>query len=618
VARLRPWQYHRRVVAWRLKKVSGAQVHRFRTAWYALGLLAAGASSSAIAQTDAPATAAEAPPLLRDADAPDAPPPSPAAASASLPNPLSAIAASAPGASFPRYDALKPAVMFWTRVFGQYSELQSVVHSSVYPNKVFTVLDYRDDATTTDKFVLDKRRRLEEQAAKDRVDDVLKRVQAKQYAPETMSAEERKVYDLFADVPGPNKYKDQIGTVRVQRGLKERTENALEVSNRYLPSMEQTFRGYGLPLQLTRLPLVESSFNLQAYSKSGAAGIWQFIPSSARIYMRLNEVVDDRRDPWTSTDAAARHLRDDYRKLQDWPLAITAYNHGRGGIARALDAVNGTTLIDLIERFDGPRFGFASRNYYAEFLAAVDVEKAYRDRVGALRGGNPLEFEIVETQNYVPYDTLRRLCGASDEVFQRLNPAYRPEVIEGKLYVPPGHVIRVPYGSARAFEVGYAKLGSHERFDSQRAMYLLHKVGRGDSLGKIARQYGVSQGAILKVNDLKSAHKLRVGSVLKIPPKTESRPGPITVAVGDATPQQTLQQKVIEAREEQRDNDAARTKGATPKKKPVFRTHKVRSGQTLSGIAAHYKVSVSDLRSANNLKDSSIRVGQKLKVPLDS
>src|SRR3546814_19875400 len=87
-----------------------------------------------------------------------------------------------------------------------------------------------------------------------------------------------------------------IGSARVQRGLRERTQNALEVSDRYLPSMEQTFRGYSLPMQLTRIPLVESSFTLDAYSKSGAAGIWQFIPSSARIYMRLNNVVDDRRE----------------------------------------------------------------------------------------------------------------------------------------------------------------------------------------------------------------------------------------------------------------------------------------------------------------------------------
>lgn len=521
-----------------------------------------------------------------------------------------------PPDSFPRYGQLKPAVQFWTRVFSEYSELQSAVHSSVYPNKVFTVLDFRDDAQSVNRFVLDKHRREAEQDAKDRVDTLLARVQAKQSDPSAMTADERRVYELFADVPGADKFKQMIGTVRVQRGLRERTLNALEVSDRYLPTMEDTFRGYGLPAQLTRLPLVESSFNLEAYSKSGAAGIWQFIPSSARIYMRLNDVVDDRRDPWTSTDAAARHLRDDYRLLGDWPLAITAYNHGRNGISRALDAVGGKSLIDLINRFEGSRFGFASKNYYAEFLAAVDVERAYRSRAGAARELRPFEFETVETKNYVPYDTLRRLCGASDESFRRLNPAYRPEVIEGKLYVPPGHLIRVPYGSARAFEVGYAKLGDHERFDSQRALFLLYKVQRGDSVGRIARQNGVSQAAILSANGLSSPNKLRVGQVVKIPPKTESRPGPLLVAVGEAKPDQTVQQRLDEARKVQHDNDAAQTKGA--RKAPRFRTHKVRAGQTLGSIAQQYKVSIADLRVANKLKGTTLRIGQSLKVPLDS
>nr|WP_194241152.1 lytic transglycosylase domain-containing protein [Solimonas terrae] len=541
---------------------------------------------------------------------PDTAPTTPAA------NVAPALAASVPDQNFPRYGELKPAVSFWTRVFSQYSELQSVVHSSLYPDKVFTVLDFRGDATTMSDAALAHRRHDAEQAAEDHVDDLFKRVQAKQYAPATMSAEERRIYDMFADVPGgADKFKDMIGTARVQRGLRERTQNALEVSDRYLPSMEQTFSDYGLPIKLTRLPLVESSFDLDAYSKSGAAGIWQFIPSSARVYMRLDNVVDDRRDPWTSTDAAARHLRDDYSMLGDWPLAITAYNHGRNGIARALDAVGGKTLMDLIDRFDGKRFGFASKNYYAEFLAAVDVEHDYRERAGAARSAKPLEFEVVETKNYVPYDTLRRLCGASDEAFQRLNPAYRPEVIEGKLYVPPGHLIRVPYGSARAFEVGYSKLGAHERFDSQRAYYELYKVQRGDNLGAIARHHGVSQQVLMSANELRSANMLRIGQIIKIPPKTEARPGPITVAIGESKPEQTVQQRLDEARKVQRDNDAARTKGHS---RPRFRTHKVERGQTLSGIAHLYNVSVSDLRSANHLKTTTLRIGQRLKVPLDS
>src|SRR3546814_11012924 len=124
--------------------------------------------------------------------------------------------------------------------------------------------------------------------------------------------------------------------------------------------------------------------------------------------MRLNNVVDDRRDPWTSTDAAARHLRDDYTMLGDWSLAITAYNHGRNGISRALDAVGGKTLMDLINRFDGKRFVFAPKNYYAASLVAVDDESEYRPRARAERQVKTLDIETLHTRHQQPYDTHSR------------------------------------------------------------------------------------------------------------------------------------------------------------------------------------------------------------------
>lgn len=511
---------------------------------------------------------------------------------------------------FPRYDSLKPKVAFWTKVFGQYSEHQSAIHSSTYPNKVFEVLDFRAEALRLDKFALAKLKNDEETRAKARYNRLLEEVDKLRDSPQQLNEEQRRVWQLYADVSGERRFRDAVGTLRAQRGLKERTALALETSGKYLPEMESIFRSYGLPVQLTRLPLVESSFNVEAYSKVGAAGLWQFMPSSAKIYMRLNEVVDDRRDPWTSTDAAARHLRDDYNALGAWPLALTAYNHGRGGIARGLQKVNGSTLPDLIARYDAKSFGFASQNFYAEFLAASDVEREWKMHFGEqLQRNAPLRYDTVETKHYVPYETLRRLCDADDEVFRKLNPAYRPEVIEGKLYVPPGHVIRIPAGRASAFNVGYAKLGSSERFDSQRTFYLLHKVAKGESLGKIAKQYGVSVAAIKSASELKS-DRIRLGQLLKVPPREERRPGPVIVAVGESKPSLTrAETAVVEAERREQAKPAARSKAK------AARTHKVRSGQTLSSIAKQYKVSVSSLRDANGIDGSHLRVGQKLRIP---
>lgn len=515
---------------------------------------------------------------------------------------------------FPRYDILAPNVVFWTRVFGEWSENQSVVHSTEYPNKVFEVLDFRNEAMEMSPVQLSRYRAAQESDAKERIDRLLKQVHELRNAPEQMNEQQRRVYRMYADVNGDNRFKNAIGSFRAQRGLKERTALALQTSGSYLPEMESIFGSYRLPIQLTRLPLVESSFNVDAYSKVGAAGLWQFIPSSAKIYMRLNELVDDRRDPWTSTDAAARHLRDDYAALGAWPLALTAYNHGRGGIAKGLRETGGTSLPDLIRGYDAKSFGFASRNFYAEFLAASDVERNWKQHFGEIVRREPLRFDTVETKNYVPYETLRRLCNADDEVFRRLNPAYRPEVIEGKLYVPPGHLIRVPAGRANAFNVAYSKLGSSERFDTQRSFFLLHKVGKGDSIGKIARQYGVSQAAIKSANGFKDANpKLRLGAVLKVPPHEESRPGPVVVALGESKPTLTREQNDEVVAERIRDEQP---KPAPKKKKAAPRLHKVRSGQTLGEIARQYKVSVADIRAANGLNErGQIKVGQQLKIP---
>lgn len=501
---------------------------------------------------------------------------------------------------FPRYAVLKPNVTFWTKIFGEYSENQSVIHSMDHLDIVFQVRDYRPEAAYLDPESLRKLRNAEDTKIVRAIEAQLATVHELRHSPEQLTPEQRRIFDLFARIDDDQRFQNAIGAVRAQRGLKERTQLALETSGKYLPAMEGVFRGYDMPLRLTRLPLVESSFNVEAYSKVGAAGLWQFMPSSARMYMRLDEVVDDRRDPWTSTDAAARHLRDDYKLLKAWPLALTAYNHGRSGVARGLAAVGGTELPDLIRSYKSKNFGFASRNFYAEFLAASDVERNWKKHFGEIQRKSPLRFEVVETKHYVPYETLRRLCNADDEVFRKLNPSYRPEVMEGRLYVPPGHLIRVPAGAAKNFEVAYATLGEQERFEQQRVMHLLHKVRRGETLSHLAKRYGVSQASIRDSSGLGKSAKLKVGQVLKILPHRESRPGPVTVALGESKPGLT--------RAEQAAAKTARSH---------YRTHKVRSGQTLSSIAKLYKVSIKELRKANDLGGSShIRVGEKIRVPL--
>jgi membrane-bound lytic murein transglycosylase D len=504
-------------------------------------------------------------------------------------SPDSALAAPDHVDVFPRSARLAPKVAFWTDAFSKLSEYQSVIHSEHDVTKVYAVLDFRDEVARLGPMQARLLQSRAEKAVKREVNAHLKRAHALRNKPEQLSADERKVYDLYADGTDPLRYQKAIGTFRSQRGLKEKTERAMKVSGQYLPSMEAIFAKEGLPLALTRLPLVESSFNVDAYSKVGAAGMWQFMPSSARLYMRLDEAVDDRRDPWTSTQAAARHLKEDYEMLGSWPLAVTAYNHGRGGVAGALRKIDGTTLDDLLERWNGRRFGFASRNFYAEFLAAVDVERDYRTHFGEIERHAPLEFDVVQIQHYVPYEALRRCAGLSEQEFRTLNPGYHPEVLDGRLYVPPQTTIRVPVGTGEAFTQAYLALDEDQRFSQQRFYYVRYRVQRGDTLSTIARRHSVGLSKLREANGLGSKSFIRVGQVLRIPPR-HGGGKMVKVAVAKA--------------------------GSTDVDGVTYLLHHVKPGQTLTAIAKQYRTTIGALRQLNDLDPAGeLRAGVILKVP---
>lgn len=504
-------------------------------------------------------------------------------------------------ALFPRPAVLKGNIAFWRKVFAEYSENQSVFHDLRKPERVYEVLDFRDDADRLNKVQLYNLKSADEKRTRARIESALRRAYTQRDNPEVLDDEARKLAALFADDRAA--LREAADNVRSQRGLRERTREAMAISGQYLPEMERIFVAEGMPRLLTRLPFVESSFNVKAYSKVAAAGLWQFMPDSARMYMRFNHVADDRRDPWTSTQAAAEHLRDDYRVLQDWPLAVTAYNYGRSGLKRALAETGGSSLDHLLANYDNKRFGFASRNFYAEFLAATDVERDWRQHFGDVQRRAPVGFETVTVERYTPWRTLVRLAGTDDETFSRLNPAYRDEVQSGRLHVPAGDRIRVPVGRASAFKAGYQQLASSETYERQRDIYLSHKVGKGETLGGIAKRYGISQKTLVALNGIKKG-KLRAGQVLKVPNDGES-----------ASP-------VMVARASESHEIAMGSTGGKPAKKAksgnkaLTQVHRVKSGQSLSVIAKRYDTTVRHLLELNGLEDAGrIRAGMKLKVP---
>jgi hypothetical protein len=146
----------------------------------------------------------------------------------------------------------------------------------------------------------------------------------------------------------------------------------------YIPRIQEVFHSFGLPLELALLPTVESGFRRFARSKCGAMGLWQFTRSTGKEYMTVNGWRDDRLDPSRATEAAAQLLLHNHELLGSWPLAITAYNYGTGGMMQAVEATGGGDYCEILRRWDGAHFGFASKNYYSEFLAALQVYQ-YRE-----------------------------------------------------------------------------------------------------------------------------------------------------------------------------------------------------------------------------------------------
>jgi len=266
---------------------------------------------------------------------------------------------------FPRPQSLESSVGFWIRIFATHSYRDFLLIDSNDPSRLYKLYHLpgrgepsRIQVRRTYAYLRKKYGR------------ILKRLGAG-YQPAT--PEQRRIARMFRGQP-LLAYREAAENLRVQRGMRERFRRSLLRARHYKSTMERIFRAAGLPAELVLLAAVESGFNNTARSHRGAAGIWQFTRATARKYMTVNRRRDDRLNPIRSTRAAARLLSEYYQLLGGWPLAITAYNYGINGTLRAAEA-HDNDYEKIVENYDGARFGFAVRNYYAEFLAALEVDR---------------------------------------------------------------------------------------------------------------------------------------------------------------------------------------------------------------------------------------------------
>ncbi|AZZ35829.1 lytic murein transglycosylase [Bdellovibrio sp. qaytius] len=317
---------------------------------------------------------------------------------------------------FKANEDMRGRVEFWKKIYSEVSENAGLFHDPDFPEFTFGEVNWEYIQNDKSLTASEKRKKIDALINYERI-----RIAAK------------------------HKIKDPR-RLRLQTGLKERMQKALFLSGQYLPMMEEVFRKKGLPIELSRLPFVESSFNVYAQSKVGASGLWQIMPFVARPEGYIKSYYDKRNHPYYATLLAANMLEDNYRALKKWPLAISAYNHGLGGIKKMVRVSQSSYLPDLIGSEDRTKsWGFASENFYACFLAVLEVEKEAKSLFGDdLLKAKPLPMNRVVTAKAVSKKEALKYFDGSLAMLQKYNPHLNMSLLRKNKMIPSGVPLILP------------------------------------------------------------------------------------------------------------------------------------------------------------------------------
>lgn len=438
-------------------------------------------------------------------------------------------------------------------------------------------------------------------------------------------------------------------------------------TGKYFPLYERVLEEEGVPLELKHLSMIESGLNPTAVSWAKAVGLWQFIPSTGEMYgLAINWWVDERRDPEKATRAAARYLKDLYADLGDWHLALAAYNCGPGRVKSAIAKANSRDY--WVVRNYLPR---ETQQYVPLFIAATRITlEPEAFGFTNIDYENPLEYRVSPLKGSYDLATIATAAGTTVDRIKELNPELLRDRIPSD--DPTGYAVHVPVESRGDLATILNDIPAPEQ---PSVTFVTHKVGRGESLTAIADKYGVSVTDICSANRMSPKSNVRRGARLRIPvlrttsPETDSsttllasndRPAESVPAVqhravpvdrgpesdqAPATPEErafvtalgprqsggaqeastgapAVARRNAPAPSSSSPTPAVQAKAATPKRdakadsRPT--THTVSSGETLTGIARRYKVSVRDLASWNNVpKNYSVKTGERIRIGND-
>lgn len=428
--------------------------------------------------------------------------------------------------TFPTPKNLKDNVAFWKLIYTETSMTEGLLHDRNNPLVIFSKI------TITSKARRQRTRIIKKEKA--RIKSLLHTINTQ---PESnWSNQAKKIVEKYKKHAPAGAITSASSRIRFQQGQKERFKKGLYRSGAYLDSIRVILKQFGVPQRLIYLPHVESSFNAHAYSKVGAAGLWQFMRSTGKRYLKINYSIDERRDPILSTYAAAKLLSHNYSVIKSWPLAITAYNHGLNGMKKAVAQTGSRDIGVIIQKHKSRSFQFASKNFYGCFLAASEIAADAKKYFPDLTYAPTIKYHDIKTEFYIKPSLLSSLVGISKEELHNLNLAIRPVVFSQNRLIPKGSTIHIPK-SVSLVSIGNALNNLPDSLKIKtppKPSY--YKVRRGDNLYGIAKKLRVSARQLASVNNISKMNRIYAGQILRIPgtvrrkTKTVIKKEPVLVA----------------------------------------------------------------------------------------
>ena len=433
---------------------------------------------------------------------------------------------------FPQPAELDRDVNFWLSIFTNYTTREGVLHDSRNLAVVYEKLPLPENVSRR------QRQRLSDQR-RQHYKGILRTLASGKRA--NLTAEEQRVLDLWPDDVTDEELSAATGRIRFQLGLSDRFQEGLRRSGHYRNHVNAEFTRLGVPVDLAALPHVESSYNTDARSHVGASGIWQFTRSTGRRFMQVDHVVDERNDPFLATTAAGKLLAYNYSIAGNWPMAITAYNHGLAGVRRAMRQHGDHAYADIMRNYNGRTFGFASRNFYVAFLAAREVDQNTDRYFPGLVPYRPVDYTSLRLDAYIPADELASALNVRERDLARHNPALQATIWQGSKYLPRDYTVRMPSSMVDGtLSDLIAALPPDKMFDKQ-LPDLFHTVARGDTLSEIADTYDTRVSTLVALNGLSSSHRIRAGQEIRLPAAgpapVATSPSPATVAIVTPEPE---------------------------------------------------------------------------------